>query len=60
MDPSFWLFLSVAVFMGMLPAIIAIIAKHRISMKQLEVEALRIKHANLQTSEQGFPQSRRL
>lgn len=47
MSDSFWIFCTVAVFMGMLPAIIGIVAKHKMSMKQLELEGLKIRHAHL-------------
>ena len=42
MEASFWIFLSVAVFMGTLLPIVAIITKHRSTMRTLEVEALKI------------------
>ena len=53
MASSFWIFLSVAVFMGILLPIIAIITKHKSKMKELEIEALKIKKANLQSEDKS-------
>ena len=53
MSDYFWIFLSVAVFMGMIPAIIAIITKHQQTMKQLEIEALKLKKANSQSGDEA-------
>ncbi len=49
MSDYFWIFLSVAVIMGMLLPIIAIVTKHQYTMKQLEIEALKIKKDNPQS-----------
>jgi hypothetical protein len=48
MSDSFWIFLSVVVFMGMLLPIIAIVTKHKHTMKRVEIEAMKIPKANLQ------------
>lgn len=48
MSDSFWIFLSVAVFMGTLLPIVAIVTKHKHTMKQLEIEALKINKAKSQ------------
>lgn len=49
MSDYFWIFVSIAVFMGMLVPAIAIILKHKHAMKLLEIEALKIHKANMQT-----------
>jgi len=49
MSDYFWIFLSVTVFMGILLPIVAIVAKHKHTMKQLEIEALKINKSNSQT-----------
>ncbi|HMN25150.1 MAG TPA: hypothetical protein PKE38_11645 [Ignavibacteriaceae bacterium] len=46
MSDYFWIFLSVAVVMGVLLVIVAILTKHKQTMKQLEIEASRIQKAN--------------
>jgi hypothetical protein len=48
MSDYFWIFLSVAVFMGTLLPIVTIVTKHKHTMKQLEIEALKLKKANSQ------------
>ena len=48
MPESFWIFLSVAVFMGMLLPIIVIVTKHKREMKELEIESLRIRKGDYQ------------
>ncbi len=45
MPETFWIFLSVAVFMGILLPIFAIVIKHKQKMKELEIEALKLKNA---------------
>ena len=51
MPDSFWIFLIVAVFMGILLPIIVIVTKHQQTMKQLEIEALKIKKADSQSED---------
>ncbi len=53
MSDYFWLFVSVAVFMGILLPIIAIVTKHKQTMKQLEIEALKTQKANSQSKDEG-------
>ena len=49
MPETFWIFVSIAVFMGTLLPIVAISIKHKEKMKELEIEALKIKNAKFQS-----------
>ena len=49
MTDYFWIFLSIAVIMGISLVIVAIVTKHKQTMKELEIEAFKIKKANLQS-----------
>ena len=51
MSDSFWIFLSVASVMGVLLPIVAILTKHKSKMKELEIEALRLREANSQSKD---------
>ena len=53
MSDYFWIFLSIAVFMGMLLPAIAIVTKHKLTMKQLEIEALKVKRAYPQPDDEN-------
>ncbi len=48
MPESFWIFVSIAVFMGILLPIVVLVIKHKEKMKELEIEALKIKNAKFQ------------
>jgi hypothetical protein len=49
MSDYFWIFLTVAAFMGLLLPIVAILTKHKQTMKELEIESLKIQNANSQS-----------
>ena len=51
MYANLWLFLSVTVFMTMAFVIVVVVMKHLRTMKELEIEALKIRKANLQAEE---------
>lgn len=55
MNDMFWIFLSVAVFMGVLLLIVLIATQHSSTMKKLEIEALRIKQANVSGRDEQLP-----
>lgn len=46
MSDYFWIFLSVAVFMGILLPVVAIVTKHQQKMKELEIEAMKLNKEN--------------
>ena len=49
MSDYFWIFLAVASFMGILLPIVAILTKHRQTMKELEIESLKLRKHNMQS-----------
>ncbi|MBI9070783.1 MAG: hypothetical protein JEY94_04255 [Melioribacteraceae bacterium] len=51
MSDYFWIFLSIAVFMGILLPVVAILTKHKHTMKLLEIEALKVKKENLKSED---------
>ncbi|ACV78979.1 hypothetical protein [Nakamurella multipartita] len=55
MNDMFWIFLSVAVFMGVLLLIVLIATQHRSTMRKLEIEALKIEQATASGSDQHLP-----
>ena len=50
MPDFFWIFLSVAVFMGVLLPIIVIVTKHKEKMKQMEIEAFKMSKTDVDFS----------
>lgn len=51
MSDYFWMFLTVAAFMGLLLPIVAIFTKHKQTMKELEIESLKIQKDNSQVED---------
>jgi hypothetical protein len=46
MSDYFWIFLSIAVIMGVSLVIAAIVTKHKQTMKELEIESFKLKKDN--------------
>lgn len=46
MSDYFWIFLSIAVIMGISLVIVAIVTKHKQTMRELEIESFKLKKDN--------------
>jgi beta-lactam-binding protein with PASTA domain len=46
MSDYFWIFLSIAVIMGVSLVIVAIVTKHKQTMKELEIQSMKLQKAN--------------
>lgn len=46
MSDYFWIFLSIAVIMGISLVIVAIVTKHKQTMKELEIASSKVKKEN--------------